>query len=183
MLNNVVLSVIACLENKFVIAEIEKKFIVKIKKLENYNTYLNSEEIKDKKVTKDNFTTCINFTIKNLGSEKFRLFCQYNEICLIAFYPKGNEESIRKINNISRKNDSTLDNIIINHSIDGDTLYVYTNPVISFKNRLLENKESIINQYANENTSIKNLEVRFVYNDKVLDDLSQCFLDLGYNIK
>lgn len=184
MLNNVVLGVIACLENEAVLSAIEKQFVVRIEKMEKYTSYLNSNEIKDKKVTKDNFDTCVKFTIKHLGSEKFRAFCQMDGICMIAFYPRSDAETVAKIRNMANKKEALpLHSIIVRHSIENDTLYVYTNPVMSFRERILENKDALLKQYSEETSELKNLEVRFIHNDKVLDELSQCFLDLGYTIK
>lgn len=184
MLNNVVLSVIACLENEVVMSEIQKQFVVKVTELEKYKSYVNSEEIKDKKITKDNINTCIKFTIKNLGNEKFRLFCQLDRICVIAFYPRSDAKAAQKFKNISNKKDGLpLNSIIVKHSIENETLYIYTNPVMSFKERILDNKDKLIEEYSNDDEVIKNLEVRFIHNNEVLDELSQCFLNLGYTIK
>lgn len=193
MINNVVLGVIVCLENKAVMAELEKKYVVTIKKLDKYNKYVSSPEFKNKidsnAVNDINFDSCVSFTIKHLGSEKFRTFCQKDNICLIAFYPKTSKENLHKFDKFTKNNDPKDDQLmlltktILKHSIEDDTLTVYINPVIPYRDRVLDQKDKLISYYAKDNTNVTNLEVKFIHKDVVLDDLSVCFLEMGYNIK
>ena len=185
MLNKVVLGVIVCLENKHIIKELQKKYVINIKKLEGYNEYVNSDEFKTKIINNENFNNCVAFAIKYLNNDSFRLLLQRNKICLITFYSKCNEDSNYNFNKFAQDGDimKSLNSIIVKHYIEDNKLYVCISPIKSNKEKILSNKESIIKYFSREDSSITELEVKFIYNGIVLDDLAECFIDLGYNIK
>lgn len=183
-LNKVVLSVIACLENEAVRNEIAKNYELKIEKLKHYDDYVNSEDFKTKIINDINFNSCVSYAIKQLNDEKFRIFTQRSNICLVAFYKKEVREQNLFDKNANGTNImSSLSSIIVRYYIEDETLYICVNPVRLFKERILSNKEAILKHFNDNNKPVNNLEVKFIHNDTVLDDLSETFLDLGYTIK
>ena len=181
-LNMVVLGVLACIENEAVRNEILKSYELKIQKLKHYNDYINSEDFKSKKVNDVNFQNCVNYAITRLEDEKFRLFVQKADICCIAFYKKN----IQNTNMIKSSSPTALDSlkgIIVKYYIEESTLFVCVNPVSIFKERVLRKSDDIIKLFNENGKDIDNVKVKFIHNDKILDDLEETFLELGYNLQ
>lgn len=181
-LNTVVLGVLACIENKAVRDEIAKSYELKVQELKHYKDYINSEDFKLKQVNDVNFQNCVNFAISRLSDERFRLYLQKAEICCVVFYKKD----IQNANVIKSSSPTALDSlkgIIVKYYIEESTLFVCVNPVPIFKERVLSKTEDIIKLFNENGKPIDTVKVKFIHNNKILDDLEETFLELGYNIQ
>lgn len=184
-LNKVVLSVIACLENSSVVNKINKNYELKIKKLQHYSDYTNSDDFKTKVINELNFDNCVSFAIKQLSDEKFRVFVQRNNICIVAFYKRDSidDNLLAKTLNRTTSIMDSLSSIIVKYYIEDNIAYMCVNPVLMFKQHVLSKKDELLKYFKDNNKEVSDIKVKFIHNDVILDDLSEAFLDLGYNIK
>ena len=181
-LNTVVLGVLACIENKAVRDEISKRYELKVQELKYYTDYINSDEFKSKQVNEVNFQHCVNFAISRLEDEKFRLYLQKANICCVVFYKKD----IQNTNMIQSSSPNALDSlkgIMVKYYIEESTLFICVHPVPSFKERVLSKTDDIIKLFNEHGKPIDTVKVNFIHNNKILDDLEETFLELGYNLQ
>lgn len=179
-INEVVLGVIACLENNEIRNEILKDYELKVQKLKNYDAYLNCEDFKKKIINDLNFNNCLKFLIKKLNDFKFRKYVEINNICVIVFYKKENNSKNTIANSF---NISSLKGIIVKHEIIETKLIVYVNPVKTFRDRILACKSELLEAFNNKGFDVDTLDVKYIYKDSVIDELGETFLELGYNIQ
>lgn len=188
VINKVVLSVLACLENEDVRNQILKTHELKIVKLEHYEEYINSAEFKTKVINDVNFENCVSYAISKVSDEKFRTYAEKSNICYIAFYKKEKTEQnlIANGSKSSNKNSNvftSLSRLITKYYIEDTTLYVCVNPVKLFKERILSHEEELLKHFNDNGETVDKLIVKFIHNGIVLDDLGETFLELGYGIK
>ena len=178
-INSVVLSVIACLEDKSITQKINDSYEFKLKKLTHYKDYLNSKEIKYKIVDESNFNKCLDFVIKNLTDSNFKDFVKRNDIFSVTFKKK---ETIVSNEGICTGDIAinSLKSLIKKYSIDNGILHICVDPIYSHKQQVLLNKELLLGCFNNEGHLVSNIEVKFINEGIILDEFSEKLIEAGF---
>lgn len=185
-LNPVVISFLACIYNKDVRQSILKDYQLKFEPLINIKNYVYSDDFKSKVINKENFNQCVNFTIKKMEDEKFREYLANNDICTIIFFRKTQDKHKNLLNNKTTKSSSVLSSlksIMIKYEIVDKDVIIYTNPVASYKKRILDSKNDILSHFSSHGVDVTSVIVKYIYKDDIIDEQGETLLEIGFTIK
>ena len=194
-MNEIVCKIISALNSTIIQDNLIKMgYTYSIVALKNYNTILRNKTTLDYNLkifnaSESQIESLCAYIIKNVFNDNYIKLLIANSICMLSYnYNVNNCVDKTKLTSPTSILSQHLGKANFTYSIVDNNLNIIidipSDTVVSnWKSSVLTKKNIIMVQFKNINLHINSIDVTFSYKNKILDDLANTFLDIGYYIQ